>query len=371
MIAKSRALLFLSFGALIGFSPPSLAAEPVNLTVGYQPYDTISYSAAVIRALDLWKKYLPAGSQVEFQGALQGSIIVNSMLAGKEQIGYLGDMPAVVSTTKPNVAPIELVANLGLSAGQRCNVVMVRTDAPQFKSPKEAVEWLNGKVVATPRGSCADRFLRTVIAKAKIHPKEILNQSLEVIATSFRAKKIDAAVLWEPTVSRIGNFVGEGIAREVATGYNFDSPDAGFIAMREDFVKQHPDIVKAWLKAEIEAQKFVLDPNNWDKVAEIVKGQTTGISPAMAWFSIYGKVPAKNGGSPLRDTKPFVFTNDVNALLGGAYKFLYDAKVISVSAPPPGSLNDSLAREAAKEVGAALPLGEVKPEDASRAPKSK
>ena len=28
------------------------AAEPVKLTVGYQPYDTISYSAVVIRALE-------------------------------------------------------------------------------------------------------------------------------------------------------------------------------------------------------------------------------------------------------------------------------------------------------------------------------
>ena len=370
MIARARASLFLALGILAGMAAPSLRAEPVSLTVGYQPYDTISYSAVVIRGLELWKKYLPPGSQVEFQAALQGSIIVNGMLAGKQQIGYLGDMPAVVSTTKRNVAPINLVANLGLSAGQRCNVVMVRTDAPQFKSPQEAVKWLDGKVVATPRGSCADRFLRTVIEKAKIQPKEVLNQSLEVIATSFRAKKIDAAVLWEPTVSRIGDFVGEGIAREVATGYNFDSPDAGFIAMREDFVKQNPDVAKAWLKAEIEAQKYVLDPKNWVKVAEMVQSQTTGISPAMAWFSIYGKVPAQNGGSPLRDTKPFVFTDDVKTLLDGAYKFLNEAKVITVNAPPPGSLDDSIARAAAKEVGAKLPLGDVKPEDASKAPKS-
>ena len=37
------------------------AAEPVKLVVGYQPYDTISYSAVVIRALELWKKHLPPG----------------------------------------------------------------------------------------------------------------------------------------------------------------------------------------------------------------------------------------------------------------------------------------------------------------------
>lgn len=32
---------------------PALAAEPVKLTVGYQPYGTVSYSAAVIRAQEL------------------------------------------------------------------------------------------------------------------------------------------------------------------------------------------------------------------------------------------------------------------------------------------------------------------------------
>jgi NitT/TauT family transport system substrate-binding protein len=171
-------------------------AQAVKLTVGSQPYDTISYSAAVIRGLELWKKHLPPGSTVEFESALQGSIIVNAMLADKQQIGYLGDMPAVVSTTKPKQANIKLVASTGLSPGQRCNVIMVRADAPAFKSADEAVKWLDGKVVATPRGSCADRFLRQVIEMSGIKPKEVLNQSIEVIATNFRAKRIDAAALW-------------------------------------------------------------------------------------------------------------------------------------------------------------------------------
>src|ERR1700730_1154024 len=202
------------------------AADPVNLVVGYQPYDTISYSAVVIRGLELWKKYLPPGSTVEFESALQGAIIVNAMLADKQQIGYLGDMPAVVSTTKAKQAKIKLVASTGLSAGQRCNVIMVRSDAPAFKSAEEAVTWLDGKVLATPRGSCADRFLRQVIEMKGIKP-------MEVIATNFRARRIDAAALWEPTVSRIGDFVGEGIAREVITGHPFEMPDGGIIAMRK------------------------------------------------------------------------------------------------------------------------------------------
>lgn len=344
------------------------AAEPVHLVVGYQPYDTISYSAAVIRAKELWKKHLPPGSTVEFEAALQGSIIVNAMIADKQQIGYLGDMPAVVSTTKTKQAPIKLVANTGFSAGQRCNVVMVRADAPNFKDAKEAVKWLDGKVIATPKGSCADRFLRQVVEKSGIKPAEILNQSIEVITTNFRVKKIDGAVLWEPSVSRIGDFVGEGVAREVATGNSFGIPDAGFIAMRADFTSKNPEVAKAWLATELEAQKYILDPKNWAEVGRIVQGQTEGITPRMAWFSLFGRIPDDRGGSAIRDTKPFTFSDEIRKHVDSTYTFLHEVKVIDVDKAPEGAIDDSLAQAVLKEAGATSPLGEIKALDVSQAP---
>ena len=355
--------------ALVGVAPTCGAADPIKLTVGYQPYDTISYSAAVIRANELWKKHLPPGSQVDFEAALQGSIIVNQMLAGKQQIGYLGDMPAVVATTKRQQAPIRLVANTGFSPGQRCNVIMVRADAPDFKTADEAIKWLDGKTIATPKGSCADRFLGEVIKRTNIKPAAVMNQSLEVLSTNLRAKKIDAAVLWEPTASRIGNLVGEGIAKYVATGNSFGIPDSGYIAMREDLITQRPDIVEAWLKTELEAQRFLLDPNNATKVAEIVKAQTAGITVQMAWFSLYGQIPLAAGGSTTRDEKPFVFEDRVHKQLDSIYTFLHEGKVIDVDKAPTNALDDSFARKVAKNAGATLPLGTIRAQDVSRAPK--
>lgn len=363
---KRFRILALALALTLSWTASALA---VKIVVGYQPFDTISYSAAVIRDKELWKKYLPAGTEVEFEAALQGSVIVNAMVADKQNIGYLGDMPSVVSTTKTSIAPIKLVANLGFSAGQRCNVIMVRADAPAFASPEEAIKWLDGKTVATPKGSCADRFLRTVIKEAGVNPKEVLNQSLEVIATNFRVKKIDAAVLWEPTVSRIGDMVGEGVARIVSTGYNFSSPDAGFIAMREDFTQKHPDLAEGWLKAELEAQQFIMNPENWEAVATIVSKQATGITPAMAWYSLYGAIPAQCGGAPERDTKPFVFTPDVHDLLNGTYEFLFTSKVIDVDKAPAGAIDDTLSRKVAKDASVTVPLGVIVPLDVSKRPK--
>jgi len=347
----------------------ALAAVPEKIVVGYQPFDTISYSAIIIQDKQLWKKYLPEGIEIEWQAALQGSIIVNAMLADKQQIGYLGDMPAVISVTKPQLAAIKLVASLGYSDGQRCNIIMVRKDAPEFASPEEAIKWLDGKVVAVPKGSCADRFLRIAMAKGNFKPKEILNQSLEVIATNFRVNKIDAAVLWEPTASRIGELVGEGVARIATTGYNFESHDAGFVAMRDEFIQEYPEIALGWLKAELEAQAFILDPKNWDEVGRIVAKYATGLSPEVSWFSIYGAIPSVAGGAPERDTKPFVFTEGIDVLLEDNLAFLFKAKVVNMDKAPEGSFDDSLAYKAAEELGIKVPMGAIIPLDVSKAPK--
>src|SRR5437764_10999486 len=198
-----------SLAADIDFGKPG---SPVELVVGYQPYYTQSWSGVVMRGKKFYEKYLPKGSEVEFQIGLQGAIIVNNMLAGKQNIGYMGDMPSIVSTTKTDVADIRLVANLGLAYDQ-CNAFLVRTDAPQFKDAQEAIKWLNGKTVAVPKGSCTDRFAQAVFRKPSVEPKEYLNQNIEVITSNFRAGKIDAAVRWEPTSSRL---VVEGLAPLVA-----------------------------------------------------------------------------------------------------------------------------------------------------------
>ena len=81
--------------AEVGFGKPG---QPVELVVGYQPYYTESWSGVVINGQKLWKKHLPSGSSVEFEIGLQGSVIVGKLLGEKNHIGYMGDMPAIVSS---------------------------------------------------------------------------------------------------------------------------------------------------------------------------------------------------------------------------------------------------------------------------------
>jgi NitT/TauT family transport system substrate-binding protein len=351
-----------AFAADIDYGKPG---TPVKLVVGYQPYYTQAWSGVVMRGKKFYEKYLPKGSEVEFQIGLQGAIIVNNLLAGKQHIGYMGDMPSIVSTTKQDVADVRLVANLGLAYDQ-CNAFLVRKDAPEFKNAEAAIQWLNGKTVAVPKGSCTDRFAQAVFRKSGIQPKEYLNQNIEVITSNFRAGKLDAAVMWEPTTARL---VEEGLARLVATGASVQENDGGFLGMRADLIKQRPDVVKAWLNAELDAQLFLSDVKNAPEVIKMAKEQTTGFSERVLWNSLYGQYPSSAGGTETRNIFHYTFTPEARELISRAATFLHSIKSINVPQLRPEAIEAKWTEDILKERGLKAPIGTVKALPASQAPK--
>jgi NitT/TauT family transport system substrate-binding protein len=319
----------------------------------------------VMRGKKFYEKYLPKGSNVEFQIGLQGAIIVNNMLAGKQHIGYMGDMPSIVSTTKTEVADVRLVANLGLGYDQ-CNIFLARNDAPNFPDANAALRWLDGKTVAVPKGSCTDRYAQATFKKLNINPKEYLNQNIEVITSNFRAGKLDAAVIWEPTASRL---VQEGLARRIASGASVQENDGGFLAMRADLIKARPDVVKAWLQAELDAQLFLADTKNNAEVVKMAKEQTTGFGERVLWYSLYGTYDEKAGGQPVRNQLHYGFTPETRELLTRATAFLHSIKSINVDKMRPEAVESKWTEEILKERGLRAPIAEVKALPASQAPK--
>ena len=336
--------------------------EKVDLVVGYQPYYTESWSGVVNNGKQLWKKYLPAGSSVEFQIGLQGSVIVNAMTGEKQHIGYMGDMPAIASTFR-NIkqrggTDMRIVAALGTSK-QQCNIFLVRNDAPQFANGQAAVKWMDGKITSAPHGACTDRFAQLAFQQAGIEPARYLNQNIEVITTNFRAGKLDAAAIWEPTASKI---VKAGIARRAASGEDFDALDGAFMVMLNDLITQRPDVHKGWLEAELDAQLFMADPANADEVAAMAESQTEKIDQSVLFHALYGGWPANQGGGEVKVQLDFIVTERVQTLLDNATAFLYSLPKKPAAAPKirDGGIADGVARQILKERGLTSPLAVIK-----------
>ena len=361
-ICTSAAVAVLAVGlaptasAKVGFGKPG---EAVHVVVGYQPYYTQSWSGVVINGKQIWKKYLPKGSTAKFDIGLQGSVIVGKLIGEKNHIGYMGDMPAIVSTTKYKKVDMRMIAVLGTSR-QQCNVFLVRNDAPKFKNGMEAVKWMDGKLVAAPHGACTDRFGRWAFEQAGIKPKKYLNMNIEVITSSFKNNKLDAAVIWEPTAAKIQL---AGIARRAATGESFEGiegGDAGFLVMLWELIKDRPDVHKGWLEAELDAQLFMIDLNNSSAIAEMADDQTEGMSRKTLWASLYGTNPKSIGGGPNKNTYDFIFNDTAQGLVKAATIFLNGRKVVPNRVLRSESIWDAVARDVLKARGLSSPIGAVK-----------
>lgn len=333
--------------------------EKVNLVVGYQPYYTESWSGVVNNGKSFWKKYLPEGSTVEFQVGLQGSVIVNAMTGEKQHIGYMGDMPSIASTFR-NLADrggtdIRIVAVAGTSK-QQCNIFLVRNDAPKFNSGTEAVKWLDGKITSAPHGACTDRFARRAFDKAGIKPQSYLNQNIEVITTNFRAGKLDAAAIWEPTATKIEK---AGLARRAASGEDFEILDGAFIVMLNDLIQQRPDVVEGWMESELDSQLFIADLNNAGEVAKMAESQTEQIDKKVLWAALYGSDSAPGSVKLQLD---FVVNDRVKSLLKDATAFLYSLpkKPAAAESIRAEAVDDSIARKVLEKRGLTSPLGVIK-----------
>ncbi len=331
--------------------------DPIRLTVGYQPYYTQSWSGVAMRDQEFWRDHLPEGSQVDFQIGLQGSIIVNAMLAGQQQIGYMGDMPAIMSTYQRRVDDVRIVANIGIGQDQ-CNIFMVRSDAPEFESGEEAIKWMDGKQTAVPQGACTDRFARLAFQTLDVTPGRYLNQNIEVMTSGFRGGRLDAGAIWEPTASKMHI---DGTARRVASGATVGGNDAGFLTMRHDLIEQRPDVALGWLKAELDAQRWVAesatDPEKAEQLISAAANQTEGLTRQHLWWALYGPYGEEVGGVEIRNRMPFSTDDEeVQTLLRDAAVFLEEVDSVPSPEMLEGAILPDFARQALEEAGLPNPL---------------
>lgn len=335
--------------------------SPVKFNVAVRPDWTQGWFGIVNEEKSIWKKYLPPGSTVTFSHPIQGGIVTSELIAEKSMIGHNGDAPGLIATFQRERADIRVIALVGSSpTGYHCYQILARPDAPQFTNSKEAIKWFDGKVVACPKGSCTDRFFQEVLAREGVKPKEYLNQPIGVITTQLRGKRIDGAATWDPQGAALSTIAGSGGARIVATGQPWGARDSGVIICRKDFMDRNREIVKAWLKSEIETQMWYYDPRNHAEMLQIAQKYVTGFDHKALWFSMCGLIPAPYYGGPIRDEKPFVMNEDVMNLHKKVVKYLADIKVVPSDTLLPGAHDDSIARDAMKEMGLTSPVATIK-----------
>jgi len=238
------------------------SAETISIAVGHQSMCTDTYTAGIIiKELNLLDKYLPtegkyadAEYDVSWADYSSGGPITNQMLANKLNFGVMGDYPLIVNGAKfqetESLRTI-YVAGTGYNLKGSGNAIVVPVESDIY-----SIDQLKGKAVSTPVGSAAWGMLLKAMQDNEIPSGEyqLKNQSPAVGAANIAAGKIDAHSDFCPW-SEIMEFRGTG--RKIYDGSETGVPYLHGVVVREDFAKEYPEVVQAFIKAVWAAGEWV------------------------------------------------------------------------------------------------------------------
>ncbi|AXF78047.1 taurine ABC transporter substrate-binding protein [Erwinia tracheiphila] len=225
-------------------------AKAVDVTIAYQ---TSAEPAKVAQANNTFAK--ESGVKADWRKFDSGSSVVRALASGDIQIGNIGSSPLAVAASQQ--VPIEvflLASQLGSS-----EALVVRKG---INNPQDLV----GKRIAVPFISTTHYSLLAALKHWGIAPDkvQILNLQPPEIIAAWQQGDIDGAYVWAPAVTELEK--NGSVLTDSAQVGKWGSPTLDVWVVRKDFAQQHPDVVAAFARSAIAAQKGYLDnPEQWLK----------------------------------------------------------------------------------------------------------
>lgn len=264
MISLSSRGLAGALMALCLAAPAARAADRQVVKIGIGTQNTTTNTVTggiVIKELKLLEKHLPRTGkykdvkfELDWQNFTSGPPVTNGMVAGKLQIGMMGDYPLLVNgatgqTTRGNET--QLIAIIAYNAFGSGNGVVVHKDSPYYELAD-----LKGKTLSVPFGSAAHGMMLQAMQERGWNEGfwNLVSQSPEVGTTNLQEKKIDAHGDFVPFADLLPF---RGFARKIFDGAQTKVPTFHGVVVRKDFADQYPEVVVAYVKALMEADDWV------------------------------------------------------------------------------------------------------------------
>ncbi len=252
-----RRLIALISTVLIGWS--SFAFADKSLEIGYMPIIPVSQSFVVLEGDALGQAGVTDPDLIKFQN---GPAIVQALLAGQLDVAYLGIGPAMVARAKG--ADIKVVAS---NIVEQISLISLGELAPYFADGEASTAFERFKadkgrkpVITTfPQGSVPETVLQYWLRNQLGLSSEQISDNIDIIyqgaaqvQQSLMTGAVDGAAILEPVVSIVLDRKDD--AQVVAAGSEmFPHQPGAVLAVRESLINDHPDLVKALVKAHIEA----------------------------------------------------------------------------------------------------------------------
>lgn len=241
---------------------PDESSGATAVVVGYQSktINTVTAGTLLRERGDLEKRLKEVTERtgekftVRWEDYDTGAPITTGMIAGKIDIGSMGDYPMLINGSRATAnaaTATSILAVTGSSPRGSLNMVVTRPD-----SPIRSLGDLAGKRVSASEGSAGHGTLLTALANDGIGDVDVTNQQPQVGASALESGKVDALAQF---VAWPGLLVFQNKARLVYDGAQLGIPTLHGTIARNRFADEHPDVVDAFLKAQLDATKALDD----------------------------------------------------------------------------------------------------------------
>jgi len=249
---SSFAVLLLTLAAVGG----AVTAAFGQTVVRVGAFPNITHPQAMVGKNNGWfEKALGNNVKVEWKSFNAGPSAIEALFAGALDITYIGPNPAITGYVRSNGEALRVVA--GATSGGAA--LVVRNDSG-IQKPED----FHGKRVASPQmGNTQDVALR---AWLKAHGMKSADKGGDVMVmpmanpdqlTLFQKKELDAAWAPEPWATRL---IKEGNGRLFLDERDL-WPKGQFVTahiiVSTKFLKEHPDVVKNFIRAHVELTDWI------------------------------------------------------------------------------------------------------------------
>jgi taurine transport system substrate-binding protein len=199
-----------------------------------------------------------------------GGDVIQAFGSGSVDVGLIGSSPATRALSAPLNIDIKVVWIHDVIGDAES---LIARDATV-----KDISGLRGKTVAVAFSSTAHYSLLQALQDAGLDPAsdvKIINLAPENMPAAWQGKQIDAAWVWDPTLSELRSSGGTAVLSSADTA-EAGKPTYDLGAATTEFVEANPEFMRVWAKAQDAAVTMIRDE---PQEAAVSVAATLGISP--------------------------------------------------------------------------------------------
>ncbi|MGP9539353.1 taurine ABC transporter substrate-binding protein [Brachybacterium sp. AOP43-C2-M15] len=222
--------------------------DPTITTTARIAWQAIPNGDLVVKDLQLLEACMPE-ADISWLKLNSGGDVIQAFGSNSLDISQVGSSPVVKSASPPLSKDVRVLWISDVIGDAESLVV---------KDPEvEQLADLSGRTIGVPFGSTAHYSLLTALGEeGLIGEVRVINLATDAILAAWQRDEIDAAWVWEPTLSELLAAEGHTIlSSEDSAGLG--APTYDLIAGTDSFVSENPEFMKMWTLVQAEGTRLM------------------------------------------------------------------------------------------------------------------